>query len=462
MSGRDRLGASFTILALAFVVRLIAAIVWEARVPEGQQFVWGDSDTYWEIAETYVQTGTYAFGDPPQRIFRAPAYPVVLMAGMMTGQFLNIPFTPFAARIVGCCLGTLSVGLLMGLGRELSRDRRVGRLAGFFMALEPGAIAMSVFVLAEAVFVPLMLLQLWAWTLAWRSPNLGTRTQWGLLAGILWGTAVLARPSWLLFVPFVVLATFLLRPKRSRQMAIALVLLLGLLISMGPWWYRNYQWTGRFVPTTLQVGASLYDGWNPWADGSSDMSHGYRVTRPLQQRYRLDSEADLGAIPGVKPRVWALDLDDQGTQSPQENRSTGPRRDAAIELEIASDELLKQEALNWGQANVGRLLQLFVVKVARTWRPWPTASEVNHPGLVVVNAIGFIVVIVLASIGLGAALPRGWEWSLCVWPALYITVLHGVFVGSMRYRQPAMLTLLILAAFSVWAIWDRWQATRDK
>jgi hypothetical protein len=34
-------------------------------------------------------------------------------------------------------------------------------------------------------------------------------------------------------------------------------------------------------------------------------------------------------------------------------------------------------------------------------------------------------------------------------PAVYLTALHVVFIGSLRYRQSAMLTLAILAAVGV-------------
>ena len=54
-------------------------------------------------------------------------------------------------------------------------------------------------------------------------------------------------------------------------------------------------------------------------------------------------------------------------------------------------------------------------------------------------------------------LRRGWPYVLCWLPAVYFTLLHMVFVSSIRYRQPAMLGLMVLAAGVVgcWRVRDR-------
>ncbi len=55
---------------------------------------------------------------------------------------------------------------------------------------------------------------------------------------------------------------------------------------------------------------------------------------------------------------------------------------------------------------------------------------------------------------------RGWPYALCWLPAVYFTLLHMVFVASIRYREPAMIAMIPLAAAvlveHVWPAMGRW------
>ena len=55
-------------------------------------------------------------------------------------------------------------------------------------------------------------------------------------------------------------------------------------------------------------------------------------------------------------------------------------------------------------------------------------------------------ILALAIFSAIRSLTRGWPYFLCVLPAIYFTLLHTIFVSSLRYREPAMFGLIVLAA----------------
>jgi hypothetical protein len=188
--------------------------------------------------------------------------------------------------------------------------------------------------------------------------------------------------------------------------------LLGVVTVMGPWWARNALVYGRFVPTALWLGASLYDGLNPGATGKSDMSFLH------------------------DPDVWPLDEQDQ-------------------------DAELSRRAVRFACENPGRALALAVVKLGRFWSPWPNAEGFgNWPFLVAGAAVGLPVFLLLAA---GAWNRRRDPriWVISAGPILYFCAVHLIFASSMRYRIPGEMPALALAGFG-WVALVTWWRKRTR
>ena len=254
------------LLGVAFALRLVAGYWWQARLPDGQRFAFGDSESYWVLAQTIVRGQPYQYGEQLQ-VFRTPGYPVLL-----AGLFALVGDDPpvLWARALGAVCGTLAVGGVIAL-TWLLFDARSALLAGALAGLYPGAISLSVFVLSEAPFCPLLLLQLICWVV---SVGVGSERRSIVAAafgGLAAGLATLMRPSWLLFTPGAAVLEILVCRGSRRHARVGATMTAVLALTLLPWWIRNYEVTGRWVPTTLQVGASLYDGLSPTANGASDM-----------------------------------------------------------------------------------------------------------------------------------------------------------------------------------------------
>lgn len=306
-------------------------------------------------------------------------------------------------------------------------DSKAALVAGLLTAVYPGAIGMSIVILSEAIFCPLMLITLLGWhrglTAAQVKPVVGVC----LVAGAASGLGILARPSWLLFMPLAGCCVLLFSRRRIHQFLVLAVMAIGCVGVMSPWWVRNYWITHRLVPTTLQVGPSLYDGLHAGASGGSDENMAF-VNDFIQRQRRLDSQAGLDGQPSREQLV------------------------AYSTFEYRLNASMSQVALAWARKNISGAIRLALVKFGRTWSMWPSAGEVGSTGLRTALTLGCFGILLLAVwASLRATYGDQWRTSLalCWGPAVYFTVLHMVFVGSIRYREPAMLVLSALAGCSL-------------
>jgi 4-amino-4-deoxy-L-arabinose transferase-like glycosyltransferase len=400
------------VVAWGLGLRVLAAdlVQWYTQ-RKGVLCVFPDSEIYWELAGKLRRGEPYEISyyvDLPHFALRTPGYPLFLAACQLAFGPRVLP-----VRLVQAALGAWCVWLVARLTRRALPDDidppgtiwTVPLIAATITALDPFVVANSAFVLSEALFLPLMLLAQWGLASAWRG-ELGWRPAagWALMAGVASGAAVLVRPSWALYVPAVLVLWVALdwrdRGRRAAALRGAILVAVGVVVVMAPWWVRNARVYGRFVPTALWSGASLYDGLNPRATGASDMS------------FLAD------------PDVWPLDEETQ-------------------------DAVLRARALAFAREHPGRALGLAAVKAARFWSPWPNAEAFRSPLVAAASMLVSLPLFALLGIGIWDRRRDARALVLLGLPLAYTFVLHLAFVSSMRYRVPAAVPAMGLAAVGV-------------
>lgn len=386
------------ILAAAFAARVGAAVWWQTRIPAEARFAFGDSESYWTLARAIARGEPYLYSDAV--MFRTPGYPLLLAPLFAFGNEPSV----FAARMVSVVCGTATVAAVMWLTR-MNFGSPADLIAGGIAAVFPEAIAASVFVLSEAPFGLVMVLQLIATVAAIQANQSVRGGGWGLLAGVLAGIGTLVRPSWLLFTPFAIAWQLIFSQDRRLALRLGAMQMIGLCLVLSPWWMRNYSLAGRFVATSSEVGASLYDGLSAKADGSSEMS--------------------------FKP-----------TPPPTE---PGTPLDVVARRELARDDQWKSASLAWAKDHPARVAELAAIKFLRMWNVWPNAAEFRSVTLRLIIAGTYVPLIGLALFGLIRFRSQPPVRVLAI-PALYFTLLHMVFVSSIRYRLPPLLPLVAVAA----------------
>ncbi|MCH7987804.1 MAG: glycosyltransferase family 39 protein [Planctomycetes bacterium] len=395
----------FFILLGAFALRAVTAVAlqqWIDTEPNRTFLIEGDANGYWELGRKIAQGRPDALSTLPNTrdVLRMPGFPALL------GLSIAVAGESFLfARILLAAVGTVACGLVYCLGKELF-DKTIGLMAAGIAAILPTFVGFSVVILSETLFAAtllaglLFMAKLTKTSFATETRRRGIRLS--LTVGLIVAAACYVRPSWLLAGPLFGLI-YLTAADNKKQAALRSSLILtALFLALLPWAYRNHQVTEHWIFTTLWAGPSLYDGLNPLATGESDMTF-----------YETDRLSETGMT----------------------------------EYEI--DQHYRQKAWQFVVENPGRTAELAWIKLLRFWKPWPNAEQFQNIGYCLGVALFFIPMIMFAIFGLWTHSNRMWICLLTSGPIFYFTLIHMIFVGSLRYRLPAEYPLCVLSAAGI-------------
>jgi hypothetical protein len=356
-----------------------------------------DEQQYWLMA-TSLHDGTGLRDELGFRAGRLPLYPALL--SLAAGE----PSGVAIAKVVQWVIGALGAVAALTLGMRIG-GRTVGLFGGLLFAVDPFLVFFSNLLLTETLFITL-LVTLWACGAAWLAPRSNPTVRAWLGIGALALACTYARESTLGLI-VVALALYLARSRFRRSACVGIMLVAGVMVAgLFPWALRNHRVLGEWRWLTTRAGISLYDGVGPQATGASDLGDvkDHPTVRGLNElernRYFLD-------------RAWAQMRSD-------------PRR----------------------------LLGLAARKFVRMWNPVPNAADYRSGLVRLVSAAWMVPLGLLALVGIGvtARSPSAGGGAAVVYlllPALYLSGLHVLFVGSVRYRLGAMPMLAVLAAIAL-------------
>jgi len=371
-------------LLVVFLVALASRLGWVLTRPEALAFP--DEESYMEIAENFL-AGKGFVTDGGSVATRTPIYPFFLAgAKRFFGPSL------LRIRILQALLGSAVPVILYFVGRT-HFGKGESLFAATLAAIYPPFILYTGLLLSETIFLVMLLLGILFMA------RMARRVSYGVAAGAgsFLGLAALVRPGALFFLPFAL--PFFIYFTREKMIALkaTVAMVACFVIVLFPWALRNFRHTGHLVWTTLEGGRSLYEAVGPYATGGPAM----HLTKWPEETLRLN--------------------------------------------EYDADKFLREEALEYAKEHPWRTARLALIKFCRTYAPIPNVSTYRTPLYIVASLISYVPVLLFGLCGMWrerAFISSCWPFFL---PVIYFTVLHMVFVGSIRYRDQFIWSFMLFA-----------------
>ncbi len=329
-----------------------------------------------------------------------------IFSGKMITNNIYMPLYPIWSYITGggivqvlmdILISVISVWLVFLLSFYLFKDRLAALLSAVIAAIYPHFLFYSVSGLTEVFFTFLLLL---SFLLFYKKRY--------FLAIIISILALLVKPTFDFLNPILIIlfVGFVHASGWRKVIQYLSIYAISYMVIMSPWWVHQYQKYGTFVRLNLGDGIVLYSGNNPLN------KTGGGVGRPSG-----DSDMNLEQFSYIKDP-------------------------------IERNNAMKDAAVAYIVNNPYRFIELAGTKFMRFWRLWPHTEHYQQWYVIVASLLSYGLILILA---IGFMLRSGRKYFRKLLPIFalfsYLTLVHMVTIGSIRYRFPLEPFLIIFAGY---------------
>jgi 4-amino-4-deoxy-L-arabinose transferase-like glycosyltransferase len=399
------------ITALGFGIRLATVLGRPHRQPGG--------DAYYFHYAANLLVGGHGFIDPwyysiHYNIQTADWPPLFVFVLAMTSVVGLKSF--FVHRVWCCVIGAAAVTVAGITGREIS-GRRAGLIAAFLVAVYPNFWMSDELALSEALSPLLVALVLLFAYRFWKRP--GRRA--ALVLGAVMGVAVLGRDELALLVPLILVP-------------LALVARVG--------WRRRFALAGLGVLASLTVVA-------PWV--------GYNMAR-FEKPTFISSGLGITLASANCNQTWSGAFEGYWSLHCSLATPLNPHADKSVQSAEA-----QTYALHYVRAHEGRLLRVELARLGRAfgafhplWQVWLDYYVETRPYHWALVGLGMYYALAALAVG-GAFVLRRRRVPVFPLVAVGLDVAATVLVsfGQTRYRTPAEVSLVLLAAVQLDWLWSK-------
>ncbi|MBT5400122.1 hypothetical protein HOL24_06230 [bacterium] len=341
-------------------------------------------DQHFPDAKAYREIGAEIFsGDLITNHVYMPLYPV--WSYITGGGLIQI--------LMDIVISVISVWLIFILSMHLFKDRLPALLSATIAAFYPHFLFYSVSGLTEIFYTFLLLL---SFLLFYRKAF--------ILAIVILVLSILVRPTLDFFNPILV-ALFVGFVHKSGWKAV--IKYLGIyfviyIVILSPWWMHQYQKYGEFVRLSLGDGIVLYSGNNHLNKTGGGI---------------VGDDVDMSSFLNEKDP-------------------------------IIRNNKMKDSAISYIISNPNRFVELAGLKFWRFWRLWPHTEHYQQWYVIATSLLSYGIVLFFA---IGFLLRNARMHVRKIIPIFalfgYLTLIHMVTIGSIRYRFPLEPFLIIFASY---------------
>jgi 4-amino-4-deoxy-L-arabinose transferase-like glycosyltransferase len=383
------------IVAVGVVIRVVYTLVESPWPPPGL-----DDQFYFSAMPKLLADG-HGFVAPFKLYFdhvavataeHPPLYSVVLALPAL----VNLDSAD-AFRLAGSVFGAGTIALVGLMGRRLAGDR-AGLIAAGIAAVYPTLVAADGALMSETLYGLLTAASLLAAYWLYDEPS----TERAVVFGVLVALTALTRGEALLLLPLL-LVPILRRPGAWRPAAIALV---AFLVVLTPWTARNWIVFNRPVAIATNSGTAVAGANCAVTYASGDHLGGWYP--PCIKEHPGKNEAEHHAL--------ALD-----------------------------------DGVRYARHHLGRLPVVLAARFGRVWSVYKpfAVPEGRSVRVQKVGVIAFFLLVPFAAAGFWLLRRRGEVTWILLTPFIIVAVTALTTYGNLRFREPAEVALVVLAAVAV-------------